>query len=176
MKKAQFFIIDAIFSIIILIMGYLMLFSNFKIENQQINIESQAENIYKIFSEIKAQDLCFDNYCNNKKLEELYLNNEINLNQTLLDVFAELYYKNKKDKLFDLIENITLSYDLIDERYGIKIFINKEEVFSKGKNFLKAKEKITRQAIIFSFYENKETGSFIKYGPYIIEIIIWNEI
>lgn len=169
-KKTQFFLIDGLFALVILILGYLLLYSNNKGEIDNINIEIYSNNIFSVFTNIKGEDLCNQGSCN-----LLYPNIISNINQSLMNILGELYYKNQKPNAVRLINDSIKNYDLIDDKLGLKIFINNEEIFSIGSNFEKAQEKINRQSVIFGFYENKEEGDLIKYGPYLFEVLVWNE-
>ncbi|MEM3374296.1 MAG: hypothetical protein QXE31_03675 [Candidatus Woesearchaeota archaeon] len=172
-KKAQFFIIDGIFGIIILIMGYLLLFSSYRAESNAITMDNIADNFYDLITNVKGEDLCNAGNCNFNNLTAIH--NNVNINQTLITIIGELYNKNNRAQIKLLIKDFIDTYNLVDDRYGLKIRINNEEIFSKGDKFQKAEQIINRQTIVFGYYENPNDGSFIKFGPYLVEVLFWNE-
>jgi hypothetical protein len=179
-KKGEFFLIDGLFSIVILAIGFLIISSNQPKQTNDIPLSILAENTMELFSSVKIDELCDACDCSNKKLSEYCLSNYIiNKNQTILDSVGEMYSRgtnNYKQRAGQLFKNITLEKNMIrEEIYGMELIINGESIYLQGSNQQKAKEMISSKKIIFGVYEFPATGQVVYWGPYLAEVKIWQE-
>ena len=124
-KKGYFFLMDGIFAIVILTIGYLMISSNTPRVTSEVPLTMYLDNTMELLSTIKVYELCSDFSqcsCSNAKLSEYCEDGLIlNANQTLLDYFGELYYSPDPDPIAeayfrllssDLFYNLTVGNNL----------------------------------------------------------------
>jgi hypothetical protein len=112
-KKAFFFLLDGIFAIFILTIGYMMLTSEKSFSSSDVPLSASAEDGANILSSIKVSELCNQCSCSNSVLSDYCQRGIIkNRNQSLMDYFGELYYFGRIDDAKELFENIrVLSLD-----------------------------------------------------------------
>jgi hypothetical protein len=179
-KKGYIFLMDAIFAIVILLVGYLIISSNRAVETTEIPLSILAENTMDLFSNVRVSELCYDFTtcsCSNEKLEELCSNKDIeNTNQTLLDYFGELYSRNKKTEAEELFKNLTLENDMLrQDVFGVEFNINDEKIYSNAGNKDQSKDLISVKRMSFGYFEDIETGQITFWGPYVMRLDIWQK-
>ncbi len=171
-KKGYFFLIDGIFAVVILMIGFIIIMSQRPHAEENNNLEIVSGSIMELFSKIRVSQLCDGCSCSVKKLGNYCSRGMVkNTNQGLFDYLGELYYLGKKQEAGDLFLNITYS-QIRQDLYGVELLINNERVtpqIEKGHNL------ISRKGISFSFYEIPETGEVRFFGPYKIEVNFWEK-
>jgi len=173
-KKAYIFLMDGIFAVVILIIGFIIISSNKPGMQTTASLEQVSENLVDIFSTVKINDLCTNCHCSNKKLTEYCNQGHIrNKDQTIFDYIGELYYINNKEKARDMFQNIT--EDLYrKDLFGVELKIDDEIVFSTNKDGV-TKNLISRKKLIFGFYEVSSTGIINFWGPFKVEVNMWEK-
>jgi hypothetical protein len=174
-KKGEFFLIDGLFSIVILTIGFLIITSNRPSQNNEISLDVILDNSVDIFSSVKINELCSsDCICSNPKLGEFCLSKMIrNKDQTLFDGIGELYSKNQKIKAGELFMNITLEEDMLrKDIFNAELKIDGKRIYLQGEDN-NPTELISSKKIIFGVYENPELGTVTYFGPYLFEVNIW---
>ncbi len=176
-KKTQFFLIDGIFAMIILITGFMIISSNTSNQAEEVSLSIVSENLMELFSSIRVDEVCNEGVCTYKKLDNFLTDGFIlNKNQTLLDATGELYSKNRKAQAGELFSNITIQSRLVrKDIFGVEFRINNEVLYSQGENKAKSKELISTKKVIFGYYETIGTGAVTFFGPYLAEVDIWQE-
>jgi hypothetical protein len=174
-KKGEFFLIDGLFSIVILTIGFLLITSNKPTQNNELSLDVLLDNSVDLLSSVKINELCSaDCICSNQKLSQ-YCQNKLIMNhdQTLFDGIGELYSKNKKNEAGELFKNITLEKNMLrSDIFNAQIKIDGESIYMQGE-YNNPAELISSKKIIFGFYENKELGTVTYFGPYLFEVNIW---
>jgi hypothetical protein len=190
-KKAYFFLMDAFFAIVILTVGFMLISSNKAAQTTEIPMAAAADNLVSILATARVQDLCPGNCnsCQNEQLVQMCDEGAIkNYNQSLLDYFGELYknevhppdsppnyaYLTNAQGLFD---SLLEQYDLYrSDLFGIEFRINDEVIFAESDSTKeKSKDLLSAKRVIFGFYEIKETGEVVFWGPYLAEVNIWQK-
>jgi len=175
-KKAYFFLMDVIFAVVILTIGYMMISSNRIISYDEVPLALVAENTMNLLSTVNINDLCDDAcICSNEVLEDFCNSGKIlNKEQSLLDYFGEM----KKNPLVDeQTDGERLFSSLINESIRTDIF--NAELVVEGDTIYTDEGKdsslnlISTKKIGFGFYEDLGTGNVEYWGPYLIEVNIW---
>ena len=179
-KKGEFFLIDGLLSIVILIIGFLILSSNHQSQENEISLSIIAESTMDFFSSVRVDELCDGCRCSVSVLSDYCSRDFIkNKNQTLLDSMGEQYYLNNKARAGELFRNITTGKNMIREDiFGFELKINGDSIYvheKKAGSMENSKEMISSKKIIFSYYEYPETGQVVFWGPYLAEVDIWQE-
>ncbi len=180
-KKAYFFLMDGIFSIVILTIGFLIISSNKLQPGEELHLSIAAENTMNIFSSVRVNELCDESCnCSIRKLQDYcYRNIILNKEQTLLDTLGELYFRNRKDDAGMLFDNITSEGDLFrKDLFEMEFRINKEKIYpDEDLTQMKAEsfELISSKKIIYGYYENALTGQVTFWGPYMAEVDVWRK-
>ena len=173
MKKAYIFLMDGIFAMVILMIGFLIISSNNPGIQTHVSLDVVSENVIDILSRVKINNLCTNCYCSNEKLSEFCSHSLIkNQDQTILDYFGELYFTNNKEKAREIFLNITDEL-FRQDLYGFDLKINDEVIFSGDKD--KSKNLISRKKLIFGYYEVPQSGEVEFWGPYLLEVQIWEK-
>jgi len=172
-KKAYFFLLDGIFAVVILVIGFMMISSNRVFVYDEVPLALVAENTMDLLSTVKINDLC-DNACEcSHELIETYCKSGriLNKEQSLIDYFGELYDTGKvteADTLFSVLLDDLIRTDL----FNAELVIDGNTIYTdNGK--ISSPNLISSKKIGFGFYENRETGVVSYWGPYIIEVNIW---
>lgn len=171
MKKGYFFLIDGIFAIVILVIGFLLVSTEKPYKEQTMPVEFSADNFIDILSTVKLSDICENSVCTNKKIEQ-YLGQTNNHEQTIIDFLGELYSAGKKNEAKIIFTNLT--YIVRNDIYGVSLSINNEELYSDtGKS--QSRELIASKKMVFGFAENQASGKVRYWGPYLAEVMIWEK-
>ncbi|MBN2368612.1 hypothetical protein JXC34_06330 [Candidatus Woesearchaeota archaeon] len=176
-NKGFFFLLDGVFAIVILVIGFLILSSHTSVETTEIPLSMISENAVNLLSSVKINELCDETYaCSNQKLSEMCPSNIRNMDQTVLDYLGELYVVNKKQDAAQVFRNITLENDLFrQDIFGVELRINDEVIYFQGGKKQQAKDLISVKKVIFGFYEVPPTGEVVFWGPYLAEVDIWQK-
>jgi hypothetical protein len=172
-RKGYFFIIDAIFAAIILSIGFMIISSGSRISDET-PLPVVADNLLDILSRVKINDLCDHCVCSHAKLQETCaLTN--NYEQTLLDHVTELYTSGNNVKQTKARELFSSLLPLIrQDLYGVELKINNVQIYSDtGQE--KTKVLISKKKISFGYVETPTTGTVTYFGPYMIEVNMWEK-
>ena len=91
-KKAFFFLMDSIFAMVILTIGYFVVSSNKGVVNADLPLNVAVEGTIDILSSVEINEMCNSCNCSNAKLEELCIAGDVkNSDQTIMDFLGELY-------------------------------------------------------------------------------------
>jgi len=172
---------DAIFAVVILTIGYLLISSNTPKVTTEVPLTMYLDNTMELLSTIKVDDLCIDYStcaCSNPKLSEYCNNNLIlNANQTLLDYFGELYNTSNTEEAKELFYNLTVENNLFrQDIFGIEFNINGERIYSNTDTYAskeQSRKLISSRKLIMGYYELPNTGEVKFWGPYIAEVNVW---
>ena len=192
LKKGYIFQIDMFFAITILIIGYLLISGNDRDEKLEIPIGTAAQNVMDVLSNVKISELCpdytinpvlLDNDCTcfNQQVESLCKNDKLkNPDQSMLDYFGELYYTSKLNPPL-ILGNSFVRTDL----FGIELLLvngpDQEVLYANPPipDTFASKEKsnnlISSKKVIFGYYENRAAGEVSFWGPYTVEVNIWEK-
>jgi len=181
MKRGYFFVLDGIFAVVILVIGLIMISSNIYTNPAEVPLISLSDDLLDLLSSTQVSELCYDYeecICSNRKIEELCTNHLIfNPDQSILDYFGELYTKDYKEIISQLYQNITK--DIIKHNIiGSELIINDEKIYPNYDTTSSKNESdflISSKRIIFSYYEEPESGDVSFWGPYLIEIRLWEK-
>ena len=177
-KKAFFFVLDGIFALIILLIGFLIISSSSRVTITEVPLSILSENTMDLLASVNVNELCpEDCECSNQKLEEYCSQGRIrNMNQTLLDYMGELYVLGKKSDSESLFRNITMQNDLLrQDIFGVEFRIDGDVIYHQGGDQKKSNELISVKKIIFSYYELRNNGAVVLWGPYLAEVDIWSK-
>ena len=181
---------DAIFAIVILTIGYLMISSNTLRVTSEVPLTMYLDNTMEFLSTVKVYELCSDYSsctCSNVKLSEYCSNGLIlNANQTLLDYFGELYYSPNPDPIAeayfrllssDLFHNLTVENNLFrQDIFGVEFNIDGQKIYPNTDTYPSKKQSknlISSRKLILGYYERGDTGEVEFWGPYIAEVNVW---
>jgi len=177
MKKGYFFLLDGIFAVIILIVGFIVISTTKFSDSYEVPMSNEAENVMNLFSEVRIKDICKNmtaNNCECINVElERYCNESliINKDNNLLDMFGELYYTNHRSEAEDIFRNISYEYRLgRPEVFDVDFIIDNRTIYSMSTEH--KKEMISSRKISFGYTENIDTGEVNFWGPYLIEVRI----
>jgi len=174
-------ILLAMFAIVILTIGYLMISSNVPRVTSEVPLTMYLDNTMELLSTVRVYELCLDYsqcICSNAKLSE-YCNDGLilNANQTLLDYFGELYATNNEDDASELFHNLTVENNLFRQGiFGIEFNIDGVKIyptFDTDTSKKQSKNLISSRKLILGYYERGDTGEVEFWGPYIAEVNIW---
>ncbi|MCM2325561.1 MAG: hypothetical protein NDI94_03800 [Candidatus Woesearchaeota archaeon] len=169
-RKGYFFIIDAIFAAIILSIGFMIISSGSK-PRDETPLPVVADNLLDIISRTKISDLCNQCVCTQAKLQETCALTK-NYEQTILDHMTELYVLNRQDKARELF--ISFLPLIRQDLYGVELRINNVQIYSDtGQE--KTNALISRKKISFGYIETPATGAVTYFGPYLIEVNLWEK-
>jgi hypothetical protein len=181
MKKGYIFLMDAIFAVILLVIGVIIVSSNRIAVSSEIPLSISLDNSLDFLSSVKIADICEGCSCSVKKMSELCLDNEIkNSQESLLDYLGELYSRDKVPDAFSLIENISNEKDIFKEKelFDVEIRINDAQIYPNidlSDKKKKTKNLLSSRRIIFGYYENNLTGAINYWGPYEVKTEIWEK-
>lgn len=173
-RKSYFFLLDGIFAIVILMIGFIIILSQKPVLESDTTLILTSENVMDLMSSIKINQLCNACQCSNQKLQEFCNQGLIkNQDQTFMDFLGELYFRNNKPKANELF--IDFSNKLIrQDLFGIELIIN-NEVISYDVEIEKSKKIISNKKLIFGFFESPDSGQVEFWGPYILEVNLWEK-
>jgi len=151
-KKGFFFIIDALLATAILL-GGIMILSNFYINEQPtVLVNYISEDILKAFATLRIYEL------NNTNVNELITNGTIvNLNNSILDQIGEFWAADNIMLANAFTKNI--SEDLLPPQYGIGIWVSDELIYQR--DYPPPSTRSSARKIISGIEKNKPTKGFI---------------
>jgi hypothetical protein len=172
-KKGYFFLMDGIFAIVILVIGFILITANQPRVETELNAKLISQNIIDIMSSIKIEDICNECMCTIQKISEnceslLVSNNKI----TLLDYMGELYFRNNIDLANITFTNITndlYRHDL----YEVELIVD-DKVIKTDITKDKSRHLISRKKVLFGYFE-LDDGTVEFWGPYMSEINVWEK-
>lgn len=180
-KRAYFFLIDGIFAMIILMIGFMIISSNKPTETDEVPLAQSAENFVDLISSVKISEVCEECECSLFQIQQQCNNDLIkNRDQTILDYLGELYFKYKQTNNPDIknqIRDIFLEVADIAYRndlYDVGLRINGEDMFVQG-NQEESFNLISSKRILFGFYHMETAFSIniVYWGPYLAEVRLW---
>jgi len=172
-KKGYFFLVDGIFAVVILLIGFMLISSGSKDVTNELPINNVMDNIVDVYGTVKLNELCVGCDCSIKKLSELCDDEIKNFDQTFFDYLGELYQRGKYVELEDVFHNATVEIYNSD-LFGVELIIDDNSVYSDiGKD--KSLHLLTTKKIIFGFHENQNNGNVMFWGPYEMQINVWQK-
>ncbi len=183
MKKGYIFLMDAIFAVILLVIGLIIVSSNTREESTETSLAITMDNSISLLASLKVSDICNGCSCSIKKIEDLCTNNNIrNTDQSLLDYVGELYSRNKTDDAYLVIKNISVEKDIFREKelFGSEMSIEGRNIYpimTPEVNLSKKQSQnlLSSRRIIFGYYEDALTGQVIYWGPYEVKLELWEK-
>ncbi|MFH0875902.1 MAG: hypothetical protein V1859_08240 [archaeon] len=204
-KKAYFFIMDAAVAALILVIGYMLISTTSISKPAQFYNKHVADDLMNVLSNTKVNDLC-GLPCTNSGLQNIFDNNNVkNTNNTLLELFGELYYRNS-DIVYSGTQARsyigTLANSLITdnglfyrELYGTALFIEGTLVYYYNPvdgtfgsapaqtidnmktvvKYNKIKNILSSKKIIMGYYEDETNGDLTFWGPFTVELWVWQK-
>ena len=177
-KKGFFFLIDSIFAIIILVMGFILLSSYNFDKSLNLQTKSISKDFFNLLSGTKINEICSDICeCSLVEIEKnCRADNIKNLEYNLLEYIGELYDKNQEENITNLIsEIIHVKKTFNTNIYGIQFLIDGRKVYniSDEEEMEKSKNLISIKKIIYGYWEIPEVGNYGFWGPYIVEVRAW---
>lgn len=168
---------DGIFSIVILLIGFLVVSSNRTDLSQEMPLSVMSENAVDLLTSVKFSDMCESCNCSNRKVRELCIDGSVrNREQSLLDSAGELYSRGLGIKAGELFMNITVEKNIINENlFGSSLEIDGQEIYTSDAGMDKSRHIISYRKIIFGFYETPSTGEITYWGPYTAEVDLWEK-
>ena len=181
-KKGYFFLIDGIFALLILMIGFMIITSGKPTKLDEIPLTLVSENLVDILSSVKISEICEGCTCTIQEIQRQCNNRNIrNMDQSLLDYIGELYYlydqgdNSKRQQISNVFSGIIQGL-YRDELYGIELKINEDpNAFYSDGNKLSTKYLITSKRVVFGYYEDGNTGEVNFWGPYLVEINMWEK-
>jgi len=176
-RKGYFFLMDVIFAIVILTIGYMMIASNRISVHDEVPLALVAENTMDLLSTVNINDLCDSECeCSDEIIEDLCTSGKIlNKEQSLLDYFGEMKDNDEVDEekygdvLFSELINKTIRTDL----FNAELVVDGVTLYEDpGRD--KSLDLISSKKIGFGFYEDRAIGEVYYWGPYLIEVNIWD--
>jgi hypothetical protein len=180
-KKAYFFLLDGIFAMIILLIGYLLLSKSRITQTPEIPMHLLSESTMDFLSSVKVYELCSNLdtcTCSNTELSQLCNANLIdNYYQSLLDLMGSLY-PDQIPSASSLFQGLTSHTNMLREDiFNVELRINDALIYSSVGNPEQSKDEarelISTKKIIFGFSENFGNGQVEFWGPYLAEVNIW---
>lgn len=175
-RRGQFFLIDSILALSVLVVGAFLIFSLYVKNPSKEEATIFSEDVMDFFTRNKIKDI------NNPYAGlngELWNNGEIdNAENTLLQQVAEFYENGKLDIAEKFIVNLT--ENTLPQQYKFEFWISdgtdnkllypKEPSAEHLKSKNNAKVLIPSKKIVYGF-SNRETGDM--FGPYTVEVLVW---
>ncbi|MBT4648114.1 hypothetical protein HOA56_00230 [archaeon] len=187
-KKAYYFLIDSIVSILILGMGFMVISSFTPKSSNDVFQETLANDIMELVASTKINELCprIENNipCSISSLNEVYIDPNIgihNINNTILELVGELYTKNPMEVSSEIIyDEILETIAFRDDIYGIKFELIDGDIVHEITNInsadsKKIRNKISIRRVLLGYWEISSTGEIIYWGPYMIKMDLWQK-
>jgi hypothetical protein len=174
-KKGYFFVLDAIIGLFIITLGLIMIFSFFKYEPGQEQLDLLAFDVMDFLSSNTISDINNDYAGPGGVLHKD--GNITQLDNTLLEQVGEFYYRNvTKNSDFTLnLADLFLSAvtkNTVPEGCGLIVRIENKTVYNGSGPLTPAMNDsivITpSRGVVFGIYNETEI-----FGPYSIEVIVW---
>lgn len=170
-KKGYFFIIDAIIALFVLMIGITLVVSSYSFQQPTRQLELlDSDILVTLQTQIKNNG---NLYCGiGGELMQPWDMNITDAENTYLQQFGEFYYRNETgdcDFCNELIE--TCAQQLFPDifPYSLNLTINDESVFYIDNSDLSSATLIIpRKDIVFGTYNQQA------YGPYLVEVTMWN--
>ncbi|MEK6916566.1 MAG: hypothetical protein AABW92_02380 [Nanoarchaeota archaeon] len=171
-RKAYIFLIDAIFALVILVIGFMIISSKTTTDFSDTPLLLTTNNVVDLLSTLKINEMCTGCVCSYNLISNYCQTDFIkNKDSTVFDYLGELYYRGYSTKAALVFSNITSDFYRKD-LFGIELKINSAQIYTdtgKDSTF----ELISRKKVIFGFYEDPSTGDIKFWGPYILEVNVW---
>ena len=182
-KKGYIFLIDGIFAILILTIGFLIISSGKAENSPDVPVATVSENVMEVISTVKLSEICYDQLtCSCKSVilrDRCEQGMILNFDESLLDYIVELYSKNKIDEARIIFRNITDEKAIFrTDIFGVELRIDGKRIYpelSVQNNKEKSKTLISNKRIVIGTYEDISKGEFNSFGPYLAEIDIWKK-
>ena len=175
-RKAYFFLMDAIFALVILMIGFMVITSTKPSNIDEVPLAQVSENLVDILSSVKIKEICDEECVCSNEMIETFCPSIKNKDQTILDYLGELYNidplqtNQKAMRVFRSVIEDLYRKDL----YGIELIINNHKLYGDG-NKETSLNLITAKRVLFGFNENPTTGNLEFWGPYLLEINVWEK-
>ena len=173
-KKAVFFYMDAIFAITILMVGFMLISSTNRYKQDNIPLETVSEHAMNLLSTVKIKELCdVDCSCSVDVLED-QCSSIKNKDQTLINYFGEMYYREKNEKIEDLFTGLVEEGLYREDLYRVELRIENDPIFTQeGKT--ESSKLISSKRVVFGYYFDGITEKIEYWGPYILEVNLWQK-
>lgn len=175
-RKAYFFLMDAIFAMVILMIGFMIITSTKPNNADEIPLDQVSENIVDVLSAVKIDELCNDDCECSEQIIETFCPTIKNKEQTILDYLGEVYdedplqLNNKAKRVFTNVIEDLYRQDL----YGVELIIDNNQLYEDGDKEGSG-NLITAKRVLFGYYEDSLNGDIDYWGPYLLEINIWEK-
>lgn len=158
-KKGIFFTIDSLLASGIVIIAILLISNFYSVEHQNINIDYASKDLISVFSIMTVGEI------NNDYVKSLIASGDItNTDNTILEQIGEFWANNQLELSKKFAINLT--DNIIPSNYGLGVFVNEEEIYSRNITIKKAL--VASRSITSGIADINSL-----WGPVIIEIRVW---
>ncbi|MBT3720964.1 hypothetical protein HN789_06740 [archaeon] len=179
-RRAYFFLMDAIFALVILMIGFMIISSSKPTETDDIPLALAAENFMDIMASVKLNEICYGCECSIQDVQQQCNNGDIlNMDQSMLDYLGELYYLYDEGDILKRQELIDVFTGISDEiyredLYGVELIIDNRQMYIDGDK-INTPNLITSKRVLFGYIENSVNGQVTYWGPYSLEVNFWEK-
>jgi len=152
MKKAIFFVIDAIIAASIMLISIILASSFYVNENPTATLNYLSQDLLKVLSEIKIYEL------DNDYVDYLIANGYITrLNNSVLEQIGELW----SERNIEQARNLTYEFlkTFVGKDYDYSVYINDEEIYSKSTADVKTL--VSSKKMISGIQKNRSKDGYI---------------
>ncbi|MEM2121401.1 MAG: vWA domain-containing protein [Candidatus Woesearchaeota archaeon] len=152
-KKALFFSIDGLISLLIILVGLFLISKMYFYEKPRMSLEYASSDIIGILSEVKISEI------NNSYLNQLLSSGvikEYDLNKSVIEIIGKLWVTNHAEEAKNLFMNLT--YGLIPDDFGFGLYINNNPVYEK--NTTSKREVVAYSRMISGIEEEKPVEGY----------------
>jgi len=165
MKKAQFFTMDAVLAVSIILVTIVLMSSEYISERDESNIYFLSNDIMDVYSNLKVKDSI------NDYVKSLIANGSIvNINNTILEQIGEFWSENRSGLASRFVVNITR--DHIRDIFGFSVLVDEEVIYADNKSI--NNQLISSKRIISGITSDNVDKTIPKlWGPAVIEVRVW---
>lgn len=125
-KRGYIFTMDVFIAIIIIVVGIVVLLGMFSYAPEKAKTDELSTDVIGLLASIKIKELCTITSsscsCTYTTLESIC--SEIDDEEiSLLELFGQLYYTNRRDKIEPIVDEIFFTGEIFPQNYGLKIML-----------------------------------------------------